>query len=129
MTYTPEFFPEHDLDKLLIEASSGGTSPMMAEAPSIPVPPAPAHFDITTRVKGGKSIRMVAQEHKKTIDRTPRDSSSPSNVLQKRSTKLGGSKVEEVTTAQPKVHTSSMLPESSSGSPSKDPLLSAIYLH
>jgi mitogen-activated protein kinase kinase kinase len=119
-----EFFPEHDLDKPLIEASSGGTSPTTAEVPAVLAPPVPVLPDKTVRVKGKKSIRIVAQEHKKLIDRTSRgDSSSYSNVHRKRSTKLWGSKVEEVTTAQAKAHSSSTLPESSPGGPSKNSLL------
>lgn len=111
-----EFFPEHDLDKPLIEASSGGTSPTAADTSPVLAPPVPVPSDKTTRIKGKKSIRLVAQEHKKLIDRTSRgDSSSYSNVLRKRSTKLWGSKVEEVTTAQAKVYGSSTLPESSPG--------------
>jgi mitogen-activated protein kinase kinase kinase len=116
-----EFFPEHDLDKPLIEGSSGGTSPTIADAPAVPTPPVPAAPDKTTRVKAKKSIRIVAQEHKKLIDRTSQgDSSSYSNVLRKRRTKLWGSRLEEVTTAQAKSHSASTLPESSPGGPSKD---------
>ncbi|GLB36061.1 putative ste ste11 protein kinase [Lyophyllum shimeji] len=102
-----EFFPEHDLDKPLIEANSGGTSPTTTE-PAIPVPPTPAPL---TR-RGKKSIRIVAEEHKKLINRNSRgDASSYSNVVRKRSTKLWGSKLEEVTTAQ----TGQSAPDSPSG--------------
>jgi mitogen-activated protein kinase kinase kinase len=117
-----EFFPEHDLDKPLIEASSGGTSPTTAEAPAVLAAPVLTPPDKTARIKAKKSIRIVAEEHKKLIDRTSRgDSSSSSNVHRKRSTKLWGSKVEEVTTGQAKVHSSSTIPDSSPGGPSKSP--------
>lgn len=119
-----EFFPEHDLDKPLIEASSGGTSPTTADAPAALAPLVPVPPDKTSRIKWKKSIRIVAQEHKKLIDRTSRGDSSSFSVLRKRSTKLWGSKVEEVTTAQAKAHGSSTLPESSPGGPSKVPRFS-----
>ena len=113
-----DFFPEHDLDKPVIEASSGGTSPTTAEYAVIPAPPV-VTLD-KSRVKGKKSIRIVAEEHKKRIDRTSRaDSSAYASVLRKRSTKLWGSKLEEVTTVQAKASLGSSLPESPSGGPSK----------
>ncbi|KAF8560282.1 Pkinase-domain-containing protein [Imleria badia] len=92
-----EFFPEHDLDKPVIEANSGGTSPTTAD-PS---------YGITSNdrerinVRGKKSIRIVAEEHKKRLDRTSRAESSYGNLL-RRSTKLWGGHVEEVTTSQKK---------------------------
>lgn len=112
-----EFFPEHDLDKPVIEASSGGTSPTTAEPPAVIAPPTPVPD--RTRIRGKKSIRIVAEEHKKLIDRSSRGDSY-SNVLRKRSTKLWGIKLEEVTTAQAKIHANTTLPESPSGGPSKD---------
>ena len=92
-----EFFPEHDLDKPVIEANSGGTSPTTAD---------PSHgFTSNDRerinVRGKKSIRIVAEEHKKRLDRTSRAESSYGNLL-RRSTKLWGGHVEEVTTSQKK---------------------------
>lgn len=90
-----DFFPEHDLDEPVIEASSGGTSPTSAEAAQlIPTP---------DRRKPKKSIRVVANEHKRKLDRTSRiTSANNANMLRKRSTKLWGSKVEEVTVEQMK---------------------------
>ncbi|KAF5384954.1 hypothetical protein D9615_001445 [Tricholomella constricta] len=109
-----EFFPEHDLDKPVIEANSGGTSPTTAE-PAIPAPPVAAPPE-KLRIRGKKSIRIVAEEHKKLIDRTSRaDPTSYSNVIRKRSTKLWGSKLEEVTTAQAKMQSGQPVPESPSG--------------
>jgi mitogen-activated protein kinase kinase kinase len=95
-----DFFPDHDLDKPVIEASSGGTSPTAAENPPAPLPfngkPTP---DKRSRHK--KSIRVVAEEHNLRQDRTLRlQSSSAANVSRKRSTKLWDSRVEEVTPGQ-----------------------------
>ncbi|KAJ7786224.1 MAP kinase [Mycena metata] len=84
-----DFFPEHDLDKPVIEAISGGTSPTGTN--EVVAPPMPA---TPSRVRGRKSIRLVAQERKKYIDRT-------SPIQRKRSTKLWGSRVEEVDTEGP----------------------------
>ncbi|KAI0800996.1 kinase-like domain-containing protein [Fomes fomentarius] len=80
-----EYFPEHDLDKPVIEAPSGGTSPITTEAP--------AAAPVNPRFKHKKSIRVVAAEHKRQMDRTSRGDDSS-----KRHTKLWGSKLEEVTT-------------------------------
>ncbi|KAJ3734750.1 hypothetical protein DFJ43DRAFT_100120 [Lentinula guzmanii] len=134
-----QYFPEHDLDKPVIEAASGGASPTNTTAdiglgPGVPpVPPIPPEKDLPhfvrdgrardrektsgerdrSRIRAKKSIRIVAQEHKKKIDRTSMASylappsdvdtvsqnySHAANVLRKRSTKLWGSKLEEVTT-------------------------------
>lgn len=110
-----EFFPEHDLDKPVIEANSGSTSPT-TETVVVPVLPTPAVEK--PRVKNKKSIRIVAQEHKKLIDRNSKgDSTSYSNVMRKRSTKLWGSKLEEVTPFQGKNLPVYPIPESPSGGP------------
>ncbi|KAK2461990.1 hypothetical protein APHAL10511_006453 [Amanita phalloides] len=92
-----EFFPEHDLDKPVIEASSGSTSPTAAEpasslAQSTHIPESPEKKCI---IRARKSIRYVAEDFKKRIDRK---TSAYANI--KRNTKLWGSKVEEVTTGQ-----------------------------
>ncbi|KAJ7487514.1 MAP kinase [Mycena galericulata] len=106
-----DFFPEHDLDKPVIEAISGGTSPTgtgaVADQALVPVAPAPALVD-KARVRGKKSIRLVAQERKKYIDRTSRGGDAFTAIQRKRSTKLWGSRVEEVDTSN--------LPESPSTS-------------
>ncbi|TDL13628.1 Pkinase-domain-containing protein [Rickenella mellea] len=89
-----EFFPDHDLDRPVIEATSasGGTSPATAGLVSR-LPAAPA---AQQRTKHRKSIRLVAAEHKRKIDETTgSDSSSMSSILRKRSTKLWGCKVED----------------------------------
>ena len=92
------FFPDHDLDKPVIEASSGGTSPTAVENP----PPPPPHNGKPSpdkRSRHKKSIRVVAEEHNLRQDRTLRLSSA-ANVFRKRSTKLWDSRVEEVTPGQ-----------------------------
>jgi len=111
-----EFFPEHDLDKPVIEANSGGTSPTAVEhAYGIP--------NIVDRDKASvrpkKSIRLVAEEHKKRIDRVSRaDPTSDMSVWRKRSTKLWGSRIEEVnTSSQSKVNYTKTIPESPAGGP------------
>ena len=86
-----DFFPGHDLDDPVIEASSCGTSPTFAEvAQPFPTP---------SGRKRKKSIRVVANEHKRRLDRTSSrvSSANDANMLRKRSTKLWGNKVEEVT--------------------------------
>lgn len=125
-----EFFPEHDLDKPVIEANSGGTSPTVGEIlpppappPSatdtiLPVPPIPGVAE-RSRMRGKKSIRIVAEEHKRRINRVSRqDPAVNSTVLRKRSTKLWGSKVEEVTPGQARA-TLGANPDSPSGGPSE----------
>lgn len=90
-----DFFPGHDLDEPVIEASSGGTSPTSAEAAQ--------PFPTPDRRKHKKSIRVVANEHKRKLDRTSRiPSANNANMMRKRSTKLWGSRVEEVTVEQMK---------------------------
>ncbi|KAJ7872596.1 hypothetical protein B0H13DRAFT_2345414 [Mycena leptocephala] len=56
-----DFFPEHDLDKPVIEMISGGTSPTGTSSylTLAPAPPTPAPTD-RARVRGKKSIRLVA---------------------------------------------------------------------
>ncbi|KAJ6621648.1 hypothetical protein B0H10DRAFT_2016874 [Mycena sp. CBHHK59/15] len=92
-----DFFPEHDLDKPVIEASSGGTSPTSTDQTLVPAPP--VAVPDKSRVRGKKSIRIVAQERKKYIDRTSRGGDALMNIQRKRSTKLWGSRVEEVDTS------------------------------
>ena len=110
-----DFFPEHDLDKPVIEAGSGSTSPTAAESAVTQVQS--AHPPESPEKKGGirarKSIRYVAEDFKKRIDRK---ASAYANM--KRNTKLWGSKMEEVTTVQ--ARSCSMSGEASpSSAPSK----------
>ena len=110
-----DFFPEHDLDKPVIEAGSGSTSPTIADpASSLVQPPQPPESpERRGGIRARKSIRYVAQDFKKRIDRKP---SAFANI--KRNTKLWGSKVEEVTTAQPRSGSTSC-ESSPSSAPSK----------
>ncbi|EIM92594.1 kinase-like protein [Stereum hirsutum FP-91666 SS1] len=114
------FFPNHDLDKPVIDTTSGGTSPTTAE-PTVVPQPAPA--DKRSRHK--KSIRVVAEEHKqKMIDRSSRilsTTAAANNMLRKRSTKLWGSRLEEVTPGQIKAGLASTTPESPSSAGSVAP--------
>lgn len=124
-----KFFPTHDLDKPVIEAPSGDTSPTTAEPVSQLPPPVPTKDD-KARIRAKKSIRIVAQEHKKRIDRTSRAPESyADNIMRKRSTKLWGSKLEEVTTAQGRGISSSSSPDSPSGGPSACCLLYQSFPH
>ncbi|KAJ7932483.1 MAP kinase [Mycena leptocephala] len=106
----PRMCTSHDLDKPVIEMISGGTSPTgtSSDLTLAPAPPTPAPTD-KARVRGKKSIRLVAQERKRYIDRTSRIGGDAFTAIQrKRSTKLWGSRVEEVDTSN--------LPESPSTS-------------
>ncbi|KAG1757665.1 kinase-like domain-containing protein [Suillus lakei] len=109
-----EFFPEHDLDKPVIEANSGGTSPTAIDH-------AYGISNIVDRdkalVRPKKSIRIVAEEHKKRIDRVSRgDPSADMSIWQKRSAKLWGSRIEEVdTSSRTKANLNKTLPDSSAG--------------
>ncbi|KAI0830586.1 Pkinase-domain-containing protein [Trametes gibbosa] len=106
-----EYFPEHDLDKPVIETPSGGTSPTATEAPAVPAP---------QRFKHKKSIRVVAAEHKRQLDRTSRGvDTTVAPLSRKRHTKLWGSKLEEVTTEQGKGPTSSGSTDASPGGGAK----------
>ncbi|PPQ73534.1 hypothetical protein CVT26_010345 [Gymnopilus dilepis] len=117
-----KFFPLNVLDKPVIEAPSGDTSPTTAEPVSQLPPPLPSKDkdvkdvkDDKARIRAKKSIRIVAQEHKKRIDRTSRAAPDAyaDNMIRKRSTKLWGSKLEEVTTGRSVTAT----PDSPSGGP------------
>ncbi|KAJ8702494.1 mitogen-activated protein kinase kinase kinase [Pleurotus ostreatus] len=107
-----DFFPEHDLDKPVIEASSGGTSPTAPEYPPVP----PLQINDRGRVRSKKSIRIVAEEHKKRASRAA--AASHTTMSRKRSTKLWGSRVEEVTTLHAaKASLGANLPDSPPGGP------------
>lgn len=108
-----EFFPEHDLDKPVIEANSGGTSPTAVDSSHGITP---NDRERINNVRGKKSIRIVAEEHKKRLDRTSRAESSYGNLL-RRSTKLWGGHVEEVTTSQKKPTISKPTVDAPSGGP------------
>lgn len=98
-----EYFPEHDLDKPVIETPSGGTSPTTEQMLSPPPQQYTPQQQQQQRFRHKKSIRVVAAEHKRRIDRSSRleaSNNSATVVLRKRGTKLWGSRLEEVTTEQ-----------------------------
>ncbi|KAF7975594.1 hypothetical protein HWV62_9159 [Athelia sp. TMB] len=82
-----DFFPEHNPDTPVIETGSG------VGHPTAPLPEQDKSDENRIR-KAKKSIRIVAEEHKKKIDRISRAS------VRKRSTKLWGSRMEDITTEQ-----------------------------
>ncbi|KAI4527409.1 kinase-like protein [Schizophyllum commune Tattone D] len=100
-----EFFPEHDLDKPVIEAVSGGSSPT-AEITAAPILQAPAPMVSDHRRKNKKSIRKVVEEGNRRVSDA---------IQRKRSTKLWGSRLEEVTSSQARISLQPPLPESPSG--------------
>ena len=61
-----KFFPEHELNKRIIEANSGGMFPA-ATAPPVVIPEAPTPVLQKSRVPAKQSIRIVAEEHKELI--------------------------------------------------------------
>ncbi|KAG8884245.1 hypothetical protein FRB97_004750 [Tulasnella sp. 331] len=111
-----DFFPDHDLDKTFIDPISGGISPTDSP-PAVPAPTAVKENKFRHR----KSIRIVAEERKKALDRistTGKDQSAntkAANIARKRSTKLWGSKIEEVTPSQMKGGPMPTVPESPTG--------------
>jgi mitogen-activated protein kinase kinase kinase len=115
------YFRNHDLDKPVIEATSGGTSPTSTDPPAPPQATAtvtPTNYDKErekSKIRAKKSIRYVAEDAKRRIDRTSKADSTYSDVyLRKRNTKFWGGKLEEVTTHQAR---SSSVSSVSSGSP------------
>lgn len=104
------YFPDHDVDKPLIDSSSGGSSPTAVEPSGKAFQNLPSDKDKKVS-RHKKSIRYVASEAKKRIDQSLRgDASCVTNNLRRRNTKLWGGKLEEVTTAQ--AQAISTLPES-----------------
>ncbi|BGP67636.1 mitogen-activated protein kinase kinase kinase [Rhodotorula toruloides] len=110
------FFPEHDLDKPVFDLPTPGPSTPSTNASS-PVreqagPPPSANSSGSRR--GGaaalgyrKSIRVVAQDRKRMLQKAGRNVASAasglaSNLLRRKSTKLFGARIEEVTSAQMK---------------------------
>ena len=97
------FFPDHDLDEEIIDSTPGGSSPTTAQPASRNFQPMEKEKDKEKdkKSKHKKSIRYVASEAKKRIDRNSKsDSSTMSTMLKRRNTKLWGSKLEEVTSSQ-----------------------------
>lgn len=118
------YFGNHDLDKPVIEATSGGTSPTSTEPVATPQVVPSSHDKErekdNLKMRAKKSIRYVAEDAKRRIDRTSKaDPTYPTSSSKKRSTKFWGGKLEEVTTThQAKSNSISLMsgtsPESSS---------------
>lgn len=126
------YFRNHDLDKPVIEATSGGTSPTNTE----PVPPAqitPTNSDRErekSKIRAKKSIRYVAEDAKRRIDRTSKvDATYASSLLRKRNTKFWGGKLEEVTTHQAKSSSTSSVHSPSTDTPSPGTSKSCFSAH
>ncbi|GAA6007914.1 hypothetical protein JCM11491_006537 [Sporobolomyces phaffii] len=109
------FFPEHDLDKPVFDlpTPTPGT-PSTGSSPVREAPPSRANRTGSsgTTATGGplgyrKSIRVVAQDRKRMLQKAGNNvaravSGLGSNLLRRRSTKLFGARIEEVTSAQMK---------------------------
>ncbi|GAA5924367.1 mitogen-activated protein kinase kinase kinase BCK1 [Sporobolomyces koalae] len=108
------FFPEHDLDKPVFDlpTPSPGT-PSTGSSPIREIPPSSrTHRGGSTGTPTGplgyrKSIRVVAQDRKRMLQKAGNNvaravSGLGSNLLRRRSTKLFGARIEEVTSAQMK---------------------------
>ncbi|GAA5979146.1 hypothetical protein JCM10908_002819 [Rhodotorula pacifica] len=101
------FFPEHDLDKPVFDLPAP-SPPSGSTGASSPAKDQPLAAQ-TRRSNLGyhKSIRVVAQDRKRMLQKAGRNvataaSGLASNLLRRRSTKLFGAKIEEVTSAQMK---------------------------
>lgn len=120
------YFRNHDLDKPVIEANSGGASPTSIELPfsSQAAVTSTSNYDKDkerekcAKIRSKKSIRYVAEDAKRRIDRTSKADSTFADIYsRKRNTKFWGGKLEEVTTHQARSSSvSSTTSASSSGS-------------
>ncbi|ORY90634.1 kinase-like domain-containing protein [Leucosporidium creatinivorum] len=96
------FFPDVDLDKPVFD--------LPTPAPSTPSPvkeagPSPPGVTERSASASSKSIRVVAQDRKRAMQKAGRNvvtavSGLGSNLLRRKSTKLFGARIEEVTSAQ-----------------------------
>ncbi|GAA5996889.1 mitogen-activated protein kinase kinase kinase BCK1 [Rhodotorula paludigena] len=114
------FFPEHDLDKPVFDLptpgastpSTGHASPVCDVASSHAPPSSATYLSGAPRRTGThlgyrKSIRVVAQDRKRMLQKAGNNvaraaSGLASNLLRRKSTKLFGARIEEVTSAQMK---------------------------
>jgi len=110
------FFPEHDLDKPVFDAPTPGpstpptssSSPVRdAAPPSSAVTPSTLASRRAAHLGYRKSIRVVAQDRKRMLQKAGNNvaraaSGLASNLLRRKSTKLFGARIEEVTSAQMK---------------------------
>ncbi|SNX83227.1 related to BCK1 ser/thr protein kinase of the MEKK family [Melanopsichium pennsylvanicum] len=108
-----DFFPKHDLDKPLLDTAAVPESPMVgsprSEAAMATSPPSISSFGpaqaLSARSRHKKSIRLVAQDRKRILERAEKkpsaqDSEPSSRLVRRRSTKLWGTKVVEMTPGQ-----------------------------
>jgi mitogen-activated protein kinase kinase kinase len=128
------FFPDHDLDKPIMDSStnntgtsgnnSGGSSPTMVDAPysanlNVPlgsganaltptgspilggatVMASPSPMGIT-RQKQKKTIRTLAGQGKRKMDRLSKDGAASDTMLRRRSTKFWGNSIKELQPAE-----------------------------
>lgn len=118
------YFPGHDLDRPVVDANSGGTSPTALDVGTAPPRPVSVVSNAeSSRMRYKKSIRIVAEEHKKKYRESRADPAQiSSNMLRKRSTKLWGSKPEEIMAGKDKsVPPLPFLPPESPPDSAKDP--------
>jgi hypothetical protein len=135
-----EFFPNHDLDKPIIDttpggggagssagggSSGGGNSPSLSSPNNeLPVPLKDTNVS-PQRFRHKKSIRLVAQDRKRLLQKSERRaetggsgaSAGSGGLLRRKSTKMWGNRVEEVTPGQAVRTQVGAIPES----PSTDP--------
>ncbi|KAJ1028652.1 hypothetical protein NDA16_001818 [Ustilago loliicola] len=111
-----DFFPKHDLDKPLLDTAAVPESPMVSsprsETAAAAMASSPPNVSsqgpqqaLNLRSRHKKSIRLVAQDRKRFLDRTEKrpvaqGSENSSGLVRRRSTKLWGTKVVEMTPGQ-----------------------------
>jgi hypothetical protein len=115
-----EFFPNHDLDKPIIDATPGSSgSPSISPGNETSLS---AKGTSPQRFRHKKSIRIVAQDRKRLLQKSERkaemgSSGGSTGLLRRKSTKMWGNRVEEVAPGQAVKTRVGTIPES----PSTDP--------
>ncbi|SPO21850.1 related to BCK1 ser/thr protein kinase of the MEKK family [Ustilago trichophora] len=127
-----DFFPKHDLDKPLLDTAAVPESPMVSSprsdtgASMASSPPNVSSLGpqqaLSQRSRHKKSIRLVAQDRKRILDRAEKRPAAQGaeisgGLMRRRSTKLWGTKVVEMTPGQ---ELSTPASASSAESPSSD---------
>ncbi|KAG8962704.1 hypothetical protein FRC05_005160 [Tulasnella sp. 425] len=101
-----DFLPDHDLDKSSIDEVQIANEGLPSFAGKVLPPPVSVPVSVSKEAKSihRKSIRVVAKERKKVLERVgpAQDPSSKATILRRKSTKLWGNRVEEVTPGQTK---------------------------
>ncbi|KAH8918760.1 Pkinase-domain-containing protein [Atractiella rhizophila] len=104
-----EFFPDHDLDKEFIDTAAAGaasTEDSSSSSPTTEKPPAQGLAPPSRGIGHKKSIRRIAQDGRKRLQKAGMMKDVPAvgagagggaGLLRRKSTKLWGSKMEEVT--------------------------------